>query len=161
MFRQVIAVVAVLAAVPAFAQERYYGDWVYSYNEDDFSGERTDSASAKGDDVGIVIGCLTSGSIALMFISLDGIFHDGEIDLRWMNGPKDGEIESYRMEDENEYIAMNSGDDRNDVLGIIDSLRSHSELRLRFRRWRDERVTDRISLNGSTSAINTLPCVNP
>ena len=141
---------------------QHYGDWVYIVDEDDFSGERVEMAASYGDDVNLYVGCLLYGEITLAFVMHNGIFHNGEIDIRWVDGPKDGEIESYRMEHRKNDLRMNTlGRYRNDTLGIISSLRSHSELRLRFRRWKDEIVTDRISLNGFTDAINNLPCVNP
>lgn len=187
MLRQVIAVagVAMFAAVvwrsaadigdrdrprpgsmrtsAAFAQD--YGAWRYFVNVDDFSDERRHVATTRGDEVGVTVFCLSGGRGTRVMISMigDGIFHSGQIDLRWMGGAKDGEIESYpggrTFIDMGEYLAVIP--EPSEIDSIISSLKSHSELRLRFRRWRDERVTDRVSLNGSTRAIDSLPCVNP
>ena len=65
MFRQVIAVVAVavLAAVPALAQDTRYGAWLHSVNDDGFT--RLESASSRGDEVSISVICLTSDFISL------------------------------------------------------------------------------------------------
>lgn len=165
LFRQatVAVAVAVLAAVPAFAQEsQRYGAWSYNVAVDDFSDERTHLAgTGSGDEVIVGVTCVHQlGNVPMLMINMrDGIFHNGEIELRWMGGTKDGEVESYTFIDQNEALALIGPS--LDLDSIISSLKSHSELRLRFRRWRDERDTDRVSLNGAARAIDSLPCVNP
>ena len=103
------------------------------------------------------------------------VFDSGEIELIWMGGAKDGEIESYTFtfddEDVNDTLTAPSGE----VDRIISSLKSHSELRLRFRpRWprdtahllswrREVCYTEecRISLNGAARAIGSFLCGDP
>lgn len=137
--------------------ERLYGEWVYTHIRTDDLGEmqRIDTA---GNEVLFSVLCnlgvRDSFTLRLGMHMKDGIFHDGEVDFRWMGGPNDGEIESYTLNDLNEVLIGNEGNAQE--ARIFDRLESHSELRLRFRRWRDERVTDRISLSGFRRAFQAL-----
>ena len=148
-------------------ERQQYGAWFYAVLVDDFSDRRTHSAvTHSGDEVWVIVRCdleivhrrIEPVRRLDIYTNDDGMFHNGEIDLRWMGGAKDGEIESYMfIHDENKLAAPLL-----EVDSIISSLKSHSELRLRFRRQRDPVfTTDRVSLNGAARAIDSLPCMNP
>ena len=163
MFRQaivvVVAVVAVFAALPAFAQ------WQNGERVDDFSDEVHKYAFVNGDKVRLMVACFKgeiwgrSGYTLSISLVDDGIFHDGEIEVRWDNG----EVEKHFLEDENTILYADDfgwlDDQRLSFASVlVTKLMLYSELRLRVRSWPDTRVTDRISLIGSTRAIEALSC---
>ena len=145
-------------------ERQRYGAWFYSYLVDDFSDEiLAGSESAVNyscDEVFLSISCSSFGTMLNIHLNDGGMFHNGEIELRWMGGAKDGEIESYTFIYDDGISSLTAP--LLEVDSIISSLKSHSELRLRFRRRRDPVfTTDRVSLNGAARAIDSLPCMNP
>ena len=154
----VAVIVSVLVARAAYAQDTRYGDWTYRVNRDDFSGRTTRLAFVTGDEVMLFVGCLQDTYYTLTIVLLDGIFRDGNIATRWDGG----EIERFRLTDNDESLSANAWYNASDyhplVFGLIARLLAHSELRVRFERWPDTQVTDRLSLRGSTRAIRALGC---
>ena len=156
MFRQAIVAVAVavFAALPAFAQ------WNYRERVDDFSDEVRKYAFVNGDKVRLMVACGgVSGYMLSISLVGDGIFDGGEIEVRWDNG----EVEKHFLEDEDTILYADDfgwlDDQRLSFASVlVTKLMLYSELRLRVRSWPDTRVTDRISLIGSTRAIEALSC---
>ena len=154
-----VVAVALLAAPPASAQtDTRYGAWTYSVNEDDFSGRTTRMAFATGDELMLFVFCPRGDEYLVSIRMFDGIFRDGDVDLRW----DEGAIESYSFEDNDDNLAASSASIMPDyeprLRSVVAKLMAHSELRLRVGRWPDTTVTDRISLNGSGRAIRALRC---
>ena len=82
----------------------------------------------------------------------------GLVVARWDNG----EVETHGFRHIGELLVLTDASKRggwwDNHIGLTDRLKQHNELRLRVTRWPDKRVTDRISLAGSTRAIERLPC---
>ena len=164
MRRLVVAAVVVATAALALPRaslaqtDTRYGAWTYSVNEDDFSGRTTRMAFAAGDELMLFVFCPTGDEYLVSIRMFDGIFRDGDIDLRW----DEGTIESYTFEDNDDNLAASSASIMPDyeprLRSVVAKLMAHSELRLRVGRWPDTTVTDRISLNGSGRAIRALRC---
>ena len=153
----VVVAVALLAALPASAQNTRYGAWTYSVSEDDFSGRTSRIAYASGDELMLFVFCLTD-DYALNVRMGGEIFRDGDIDMRW----DEGAVESYTFKDDNQSLSASTSaimDDYNPgARAIVAKLMAHSELRVRVGRWPSTTVTDRISLRGSSRAIGALGC---
>lgn len=153
-----VVALAVLAA-PAYAQtDTRYGAWTYAVREDDFSGRVSRMAFATGDELMLFVNCPLGDEYLVSIRMFDGIFRDGDVDLRW----DEGAIESYTFEDNDDNLAASSSaimpDYEPRLRAVVAKLMAHSELRLRVGRWPDTTVTDRISLNGSGRAIRALGC---
>ena len=166
--RRLVAVVggvvaAALVASSLVAQTLTpYGEWTHSVTQDDFSGETTEMAYVSGESLMLFVHCLLGEDYTLsLYIFGDGaIFRDGDVALRWDEGP----IERYTFQDDNESLSAATRVGADDYLPelrpIITKLGAHSELRVRAARWPNTTVTDRLSLSGAGQAIAALECAD-
>ena len=111
-------------------------------------------AMAAGIDGQIHVGVSCQGSNHVVAVTLPGsaTFHSGDMEVQW----DDGSTEQYALQDQNDTLSGSSTSPR--VRALIEKLRRRNTARLRVTKGQNERVTDRISLAGSSRAIGALPC---
>ena len=111
-------------------------------------------AMAAGSDGQINVGVSCQGSNHVVALTLPGgaTFHSGDVEVQW----DDGSTEQYALQDQNDTLSGSSASPR--VRALIEKLSRRSTAWLLVTKEQNERVTDRISLAGSSRAIGTLPC---
>ena len=145
MRRTMIALIAVAVVLcPAAADAQ----WQIESTEDDFTGAVSWVASTfGGNDTFLVILC-EPGDWTVALSTSDGIFHDGDVDLRL----DDGEIERFTFADGDETVMLAGPEAKR----LAERLPNHSELRARYTKWRNDLMTDRWSLDGVGDVLPQL-----
>ena len=156
----IVVVVAVLVVMPALAQtEQRYGAWTYD-------GEQN-RASTSGDIVNLSVGCLSDGTPYLTIFLRIGTFDSGIVEFSFDDGtsyPFVFRLPGRRTVPPGIHTSLwaDTTGNRNIAsfvpTAVLDILR-HVELQLQFNTsYSILPVSDRISLIGSTRAIEALPC---
>ena len=155
----VVAVALLAKALPAAAQQSRtlarYGDW--SVTAVEAEGDVSLAAGVLGDSMYFQISCILGDYLAILDLH-EGIFNDGLVTAGW----DDGTVEQFTFYDGDRILSASTwtGSDRY-VAGLgafVAKLKAGSELHLLVKRFPDTRVTDRISLRGSSRAIDALGC---
>lgn len=147
--------------------------WSVETSTDDFTDETTLLAIGDGvaGELRVAVTCygdfnegytvavqLLQGGRFLLVPDIASGRRRGLVEARWDNG----EVERHGFRHIGELLVLTDASKRgawwDNHLGLTDRLKQHNELRLRVTRWPDAWVTDRISLAGSTRAIERLPC---
>ena len=98
------------------------------------------------------VGCQGPDQVVVLSLPSSDIFHNGSVEARW----NDGTVDRYAFQDQNATLRGPASDPR--VREMIGKLRRLNSVTLRATRWRDEPVSDTVSLSGSSRAIGSLPC---
>ena len=102
--------------------------------------------------VHLVVGCQASEQVVTLRLPGGGVFGDGSIETQW----DDGSTETYRFQEEDGTLRASSTSP--EVGSLIGKLGQRRTVRILAMNARDEEVTDRISLTGSSRAIGALSC---
>ena len=130
---------------------------VASPTEAQWSGE-SPSGNAVARAVGldgqfdVVVGCQGSKQVVTLRMPGGAAFSSGSVEAQW----DDGSTDRYRFQEENGTLRGSATSPQVSVL--IGKLSQHRTVRLLAMSARNEEVTDRINLTGSSSAIGALPC---
>ena len=162
-----VQLLTLVALAPAASQ------WSVQTSTDDFTDETTLLAVGDGvnGELRVAVTCYgdsSEGYTVAVQLLRDGRFlavpdtstrrRLGLVEARWDNG----EVERTAFRHIGELLVVTDASERggwwDNHIGLTDRLRQHNDLRLRVTRWPDTRVTDRVSLAGSTRAIEQLPC---
>ena len=122
------------------------------WNVERRSGNVVAMAAGIGGRIHVSVSC--QGSDHVLAVALPGraAFQSGDIEVQW----DDGSTEQYALQDQNDTLSGSSASPR--VRTLIDKLRRRNTAQLRVTSRQNERVTDRISLAGSSRSIGALPC---
>lgn len=100
----------------------------------------------------IIVACSRSNQTVTLRLAGDATFVEGDVGTQW----DDGSTEKYSFRDE--AGAMRASSRSAEIRGFIEKLSQRRSVRLLGINALGEEVTDRISLTGSSRAIDALPC---
>ena len=149
--RAIFGLAAILLAPPADAQ----------WTTERADGEIFAHAVSSNRQLHMGVSCAAGGHVVMLSMLIDGIFHNGAVEADWDDGTSD----RYAFADNNTALMATAvrslgagGGYSPAIAGLISKLRQRGAVRIRVTKWRDEPVTDRFGLPGSSRAIGSLPC---
>ena len=104
----------------------------------------------------IAIGCRAQDRLVVIGLADGDGFANGSVSARW----DDGANTTYNFRVSDETLIATAGNDLR-IRVLIDRLRERNSVELQVTAAEGEEVTDRVSLSGSSDAINSLSCVRP
>lgn len=145
MYTRVLAVLGMILAVMASPAE---AQWNVSMR----SGNATAMATGASRQIQIGVTCQGNNQVVMLTLAESADLGNGNVEAQWDGGS----IEQYALQDQNNVLSGSSSSPS--VRAFLDNLQLRNAVRLWVTSAQDERVTDSISLSGSSRTIGSLSC---